>query len=76
VSDQTIHVTELDVRRARLLATLARRLGKTPPASVLKVARVKLPGTLGSAAASLSPSMTTNRTVGRGSGGRAGGGMS
>ncbi|MCW2802801.1 MAG: hypothetical protein JWN06_1018 [Propionibacteriaceae bacterium] len=43
MSDETVHVTELDVRRARLMETLAKRLGKTPPESVTKVARVQLP---------------------------------
>lgn len=69
MSDQIIPVTELDVRRAQLLATLARRLGKTPPASVLKVARVKLPNPLSSPATGLAPSATTDRMGGRGSGG-------
>ena len=69
MSDKTIHVTELDVRRARLLATLARRLGKTPPASVLKVARVKLPNPLNSPATGLAPNATTDRLGGRGLGG-------
>jgi hypothetical protein len=68
VSDQTIPVTELDVRRARLLATLAKRLGRTPPASVLKVAKVKLPSSLNSPTTGLAPS-ATDRIVGRGPGG-------
>ena len=42
MSDKQVRVTELDVQRARLLQSLARRLGKTPPPSVSKVARVPL----------------------------------
>ena len=40
MSDQQVRVTVLDVQRARLLQSLAKRLGKTPPPSVSKVARV------------------------------------
>ena len=43
VSDTEIQVTELDVERARLVKSLADRLGATPPVSVTKVAEVKLP---------------------------------
>jgi len=40
MSDQQVQVTVLDVQRAKLLQSLAKRLGKTPPPSVSKVARV------------------------------------
>jgi len=40
MSDQQVQVTVLDVQRAKLLQSLAKRLGKTPPPSVAKVARV------------------------------------
>ena len=42
MSDQQVRVTVLDVQRAKLLQSLAKRLGKTPPPSVTKVARVPL----------------------------------
>ena len=42
MSDEQVQVTERDVQRAKLLQSLAKRLGKTPPPSVSKVARVPL----------------------------------
>lgn len=42
MSEQQVRVTVLDVQRAKLLQSLAKRLGKTPPPSVSKVARVPL----------------------------------
>ncbi len=56
MSEKTIQVTELDVRRAQLIETLAKRLGKTPPPSVVRVARVKLPERRTSRTTNLSPS--------------------
>lgn len=42
MSDQQVRVTVLDVQRAKLLQSLAKRLGKTPPPSVGKVAQVQV----------------------------------
>jgi hypothetical protein len=43
MSDTQLQVTELDVERAKLVQSLAKRLGATPPSSVRQVAEVKLP---------------------------------
>ena len=40
MSDTQLQVTELDVERAKLVQSLAKRLGATPPSSVRQVAEV------------------------------------